>query len=115
MPMDITDEVLWRCAMQPSPQLFATPERPSAIPWPQWVKQSETNLEELLKNPDIGLMRETNNALEFYESTSGQIVHLDWNQVPSIMREVKGKGIVRKDRVEHKAYIEKVFKPEVQK
>ena len=61
----------------------------------------------------IDLIDETNGALKFcgpyYQ------FHLDWNLVPDIMREVKGKGVVRKDRVQGTSYIEKEFKPEVQK
>ncbi len=116
MPMDITDEVLWRCAKQPGPQLYATLVPPFTDGcWPKWVKQSDTNLVEQIENPYmyIDLIDETNGALKFcgpyYQ------FHLDWNLVPDIMREVKGKGVVRKDRVQGTSYIEKEFKPEVQK
>jgi hypothetical protein len=42
-------------------------------------------------------------------------VKLNWNQVSDIMREVKEKGVVRKDRVWGTSYIEKAFKPDEQK
>jgi len=116
MPMDITDEVVWRCAKQPGPQLYATLESPLADgSWPKWVKQSDTNLVEDIKNPymSIDLLEETNGALKFCGPYFD--FHLDWNLVPDVMREVKGKGVVRKDRVWGTSYIEKEFKPEVQK
>jgi len=40
---------------------------------------------------------------------------ISWDQLSVIMREVKEKGVVRKDRVWGTSYIEKEFKPEVQK
>jgi uncharacterized protein YlbG (UPF0298 family) len=42
-------------------------------------------------------------------------IYMDWNQISDVMREVKEKGVVRKDRVWGTSYIEKEFKPEVQK
>jgi len=115
MPMGITDEVLWRCAIRPSPQLYARPDSPTELPLEQLIKQSDEDFTKFLETPfaDIGVFQEKNGALEFFEGS--RIIHLDWSLVPDIMLEVKEKGIVRKDRVEHKAYIEKVFKPEVQK
>jgi hypothetical protein len=44
-----------------------------------------------------------------------RLVTLDWNQISAIMSEVKGKGVVRKDRVLGTSYIEREFKSEVQK
>jgi hypothetical protein len=116
LPLDITDEVLWRCAKQPGPQLYATLESPLADgSWPKWVKQSDTNLVEDIKNPhmSIDLLEETNGALKFCGPYFD--FHLDWNLVPDVIREVKEKGVVRKDRVWHTTYIEKEFKLEVQK
>jgi uncharacterized protein YlbG (UPF0298 family) len=43
------------------------------------------------------------------------IISLDWNQIADIMREVKEKGVVKKDRVCGYSYIEIEYKPEVQK
>jgi hypothetical protein len=42
-------------------------------------------------------------------------VTMDWNQIADVMREVKEKGVVKKDRVWGTSYIEKEYKPEVQK
>jgi len=101
LPLDITDEVLWR-----------------------WAKQSNDDLAKLLKNSDlfnkvhIGHFEETNSTLEFYVeilNVGNGVIRLNWNQLPDIMREVKEKGVVRKDRVWGTSYIEKEFKPEVQK
>ena len=41
------------------------------------------------------------------------IIRLDWTQISDIMREVKEKGTVRKDRVWGTSYIEKEFKHDV--
>jgi hypothetical protein len=104
MPMDITDEVLWRCAQQPGPQLYATPGH---------------SLVGDIGNPHLCFfpLIETNGVLEFYVGglNPGQTVHLDWELVPDIMREVKEKGVVRKDPVEHTSYIEKVFESQIPK
>ena len=40
---------------------------------------------------------------------------LNWNQISDIMREVKEKGVVKKDRVWGTKYIEIEYKPEIQK
>lgn len=98
LPLDITDEVLWR-----------------------WAKQSDGDLAKLLKNPDlfkkvdVGVIEEKNGMLEFYayvRDIGNGVVDLDRNQISDIMREVKEKGVVRKDPVWGTSYIEKEFKPE---
>ena len=40
---------------------------------------------------------------------------MDWNQIFDVMREVKEKGVIHKDLRWGTTYIEKEFKPEVQK
>jgi S1-C subfamily serine protease len=45
----------------------------------------------------------------------GATMTIPWNQIADIMREVKEKGVVRKDKVWGTSYIQKEFKPEVQK
>jgi hypothetical protein len=101
LPLDITDEVVWRSAKQSNEDLTIVLKNP-----------------DLLKKVEIGVIDQTNCVLEFgvyIRDTTNGVVHLEMNQIPDIMREVKEKGVVRKDRVEHTAYIEKVFTPEVRK
>ena len=94
-PLDITDEVLWR-----------------------WSKQSGRSFAELLGKDYIRGANETNNVLELsffivkrpdWEELN---IRMDWNQFFDVVREVKEKGVVRKDRVWGTSYIEKEFKPE---
>jgi hypothetical protein len=101
LPLDITDEFLWR-----------------------WAKQSDGDFAKLLKDPKlfkkvhIGNIDRTNSVLEFHTEildVGNGIIRLDLNQIPDIMREVKEKGVAKKDRVWGTSYIEKEFKPEVQK
>ena len=98
LPLDISDEVLWR-----------------------WSQQSGGDFTEVLKKANIMFPKEKGDALEFqfaiYSPPNWPVIaiQLDWNQISDIMREVKEKGVVRKDRVWGTSYIEKEFKPEVQK
>lgn len=48
---------------------------------------------------------------EFFDQPEA-IITLNWNQIADIMREVKEKGVVRKDLRWGTSYIEKEFKPE---
>jgi hypothetical protein len=92
LPMDITDEVLWR-----------------------WSKESGADFVKLLKTASIVYAKQNDNAVEFHfvdGSHKDIIPTLDWNQISDVMREVKEKGVVRKDRVQGTSYIEKEFKPE---
>jgi hypothetical protein len=92
LPLDITDELLWR-----------------------WSKQSGEDFAKLLKTASIANLEEKNNAVEFLfaaDWNKDAIICLDWNQISDVMREVKEKGVVRKDRVWGTSYIEKEFKPE---
>ena len=111
LPLDITDEVLWRCAKQSGNlQLFASPV--------------SGDMADLLKDPDvmkkayIGHIEETNSMLQFFfqirDTGPSGTIHLDWKLIPDIMHEVKEKGVVRKDRLWHKTYIEKEFGVDVQ-
>ncbi|MGA2240987.1 MAG: hypothetical protein ABSH11_02975 [Verrucomicrobiota bacterium] len=95
LPLDITDEVLWR-----------------------WSKQSGEDFAKILRTASIANWEQKNGAVEFLFATGTHkdiIMRLDWNQISDVMREVKEKGVVRKDRVQGTRYIEIVFKPEVQK
>jgi hypothetical protein len=96
-PLDITDEVLWR-----------------------WSKESGADFAKALKTASIAFWKEKDNMVELHFATwppnlPDIVVRLDWNQISDIMREVKEKGVVRKDRVWGTSYIEKEFQPEVQK
>jgi len=94
LPLDITDEILWRGS-----------------------KESGRDFTNTLKTASYVLSEEKDDGIEFRFATgvSGINVRLDWNQIADIMREVKEQGVVRKDRVWDTSYIEKEFKPEVQK
>jgi hypothetical protein len=82
LPLDITDEVLWR-----------------------WSRTSGKNFAKA--SAMISLMKpvEKNGRLELYlifetdetDDWPDAIVQLDWTQVSDIMREVKAKGVGRKD------------------
>ena len=93
LPLDITDEVLWR-----------------------WSKQSGENFVKIVKIA-IVYPKEKDNGIEFHfvRGISDLNIFMSWNQISDIMREVIEKGVVRKDRVWGTSYIEKEFKPEVQK
>lgn len=93
-PLDITDEMLWR-----------------------WSKENGEDFVKILGTASFVYAKETENGLEFLSATDGPgiYIYLNWNQILDVMREVKEKGVVRKDRVWGTSYIEKEFKPEVQK
>ena len=97
LPLDITDEVLW-----------------------QWSKKTGVDFEKALKIASVVTLNKKEDQLEirfaFWNNDDWpRLFLLDWNQISDIMREVKEKGVVRKDRVWGTSYIEKEFKPEVQK
>jgi hypothetical protein len=97
LPLDITDEVIW-----------------------QWSKTNKINFAEALKIASVVILNKKEGRLEirfaFWNNNDWpRLVSLDWNQISEIMREVKEKGVVRKDRVWGTSYIEKEFKPEIQK
>jgi uncharacterized protein YceK len=94
-PLDITDEILWRS-----------------------TKSSGEDFSKLLKTATIAYFKGTNNAVEFHFGVMRQpdfpelTISLNWDQIVDIMREVKEKGVVRKDLRWGTSYIEKEFKPE---
>jgi hypothetical protein len=53
--------------------------------------------------------------LEFPSTGKDWNIKLDWNQISDVMREVKETGVLRKERIRGTKYLEKEFKPEVQK
>jgi hypothetical protein len=99
LPLDISEEILWRQAKQSGGDLAKLLKEPS-----------------VLKKVNIHDVGETNNILELRfeieDVGPNGVIHLDWYQISDIMREVKEKGVLRKDRVWGTKYIEKEFKPE---
>ena len=94
LPLDITDEILWR-----------------------WSKQSGGDFQKILKTYTFVDYENKNGSIESQFAGDGSDINiqLDWNQIADVMREVKEKGVVHKDRVQGTSYIQKEFKPEVQK
>jgi hypothetical protein len=83
-----------------------------------WAQESGRDVVKALNNPSpIGPKEQDNKLSVYFEFSAwpGVDIRLRWDQVSDIMREVKEKGVVRKDRVWGTSYIEKEFKPEVNK
>jgi hypothetical protein len=100
LPLDITDEVLWR-----------------------WSKATGKDFAKSVQLFSLATPVEKNGQLELQLEFWTQerdwpdktMLQLDWNQVSDIMREVKEKGVLLKDPRWGTSYIEKEFQPEVQK
>jgi len=93
--LDITDEVLWR-----------------------WSKQSGEDFTNVMRRASITYPKEKDNVIELFFAAgihNDIVVRTDWNQILDVMREVKEKGVVRKDVRWGTTYIEKEFKPEEKK
>jgi hypothetical protein len=92
LPLDITDEVLWQWSNKSGKDFAKALDRFSTI----------TPVE---KNGRLELQ------LEFWTEEKDwpdkSTVQLDWNQMSDIMREVKAKGILRKDPRWGTSYLEK--------
>jgi hypothetical protein len=94
LPLDITDEVLWR-----------------------WSKTSGKDLAKTLERYSLVTPVETNGCLalhlEFYSDDKdwpdAADLTLDWNQVAEILRAVKLKGVLEKDLNWHTPYIGEQF------
>ena len=95
LPLDITDEVIGRWAQASGKDVVK-------------ALKAATALGSQLQNDKV------NFDFEFFDQPETTIT-LDWNQISDIMREVKEKGVVRNDLRWGTSYIEKEFKPEVQK
>jgi hypothetical protein len=70
------------------------------------------------KTASISSLRKLDDGVKIGAAFTGwtdQGIKLTWSQIYDIMRDVKEKGVVRKDRVWGTSYIEKEFKPETQK
>lgn len=75
----------------------------------QFLKSSPTAMVSTIKKDDQRIIIDV-------ASTDWNIeVKLNWIQISDIMREVKEKGVVKKDRVWGASYIEKEFQPDEQK
>jgi hypothetical protein len=88
VPLDITDEVLWR-----------------------WSNKTGYDFKKLMDS-EIAHPREKGNIIECcFVVTAHEVVfiNLDWDQIQDIMKEVKDKGFVRKERIWGTTYIEKTF------
>jgi len=94
LPLDITDEVLWR-----------------------WSKANGKNIAKTLDKFSLVIPAETNGGLElqleFYADEKDwpnqSALQLDWNQVAEIMHAVKAKGVPEKDVRWHTPYIGEQF------
>jgi hypothetical protein len=99
MPLDITDEILWR-----------------------WAKDSGKEFTRTLQMVSLVAPAEKNGQLEFHlmfanddKDWPDTVMPSDWSQVADIMREVKEKGAVHKDARWGTPYLAKEFHPEMQK
>ncbi len=94
LPLDITDEVLWRWSKTNGKDFAKTVERYSVV-----TPEEKSGGLEL--------------QLEFYSNDKDwpdkSELQLDWNQVSEIMRAVKKKGVVEKDLRWHTPYIGEKF------
>ena len=99
LPLDITDEVLWR-----------------------WSKASGKDIAKALQKFSLVIPEEKNGRLELHLEflSEGYLsvekdwpdqsdLQLDWNQVSDILRAVKTKGVVEKDLRWHTPYIGEKF------
>ena len=82
LPLDITDEILWRWSKTTGKDFARTVDRFSMVTPVEKNGQLELQLDFWTQEKD------------WPDKTTFQ---LDWNQVSDIMREVKVKGVVRKD------------------
>jgi hypothetical protein len=92
LPLDITDEVIWRWSKASGKDFAKALDRFSMVTPAEKNGQLELQLEFWTEEKD------------WPDKTAFQ---LDWNQVSDIMREVKEKGAVRKDLRWGTPYIEK--------
>ncbi|MBI3878815.1 MAG: hypothetical protein HY301_01970 [Verrucomicrobia bacterium] len=95
LPLDITNEVLWR-----------------------WSKQAGEDFTELLKVSSIVYPKLDGNLVEFHfvhSVTDGFIITVKRDEISDIMREVKEKGVTNKDAIWGTPYLEKELYPEEKK
>ena len=94
LPLDITDEVLWRWSKAAGKDFTKALDRFSLVTPAEKNGQLELQLEFWTEEKD------------WPDKTT---VQLDWNQMSDIMREVKEKGVMRKDPRWDTPYIGKEF------
>jgi hypothetical protein len=92
LPLDITDEVLWRWSKATGKDFAKTVDRFSMVTPAEKNGQLELQLEFWTEEKD------------WPDKSTFQ---LDWKQMSDIMREVKGKGALRADPRWGTPYIEK--------
>ena len=95
-PLDITDEILWR-----------------------WSRTSGKDFAKAVSLLSLETPAEENGRLAIHlvfwtdeKDWPDAVMRLDWNQVSDLMREVKAKGVVRKDPRWGSTYIEKELQPD---
>jgi hypothetical protein len=84
----------------------------------QGGKERRKSFWQIPKSATIATLKKTNDGIDVgiaFVDWTDRDIKLTWNQLSDIMREVKEKGVERKDRVWGTSYIEKEFKPETQK
>ena len=93
MPLDITDEILWR-----------------------WSKASGKDFTQTLQQFSLASPTERNGRLELHlvfanydRDWPDTVIQLDWSHVSDIIREVKERGTVHQDARWHTPYLEKEF------
>lgn len=100
LPLDITDEVLWRWARANGKDFGRTLQKFAL------VAPAE-------KNGGLELRLDFNTENKFFEEDKDwpdtSVLQLDWNQVAEILRAVKTKGVEEKDLRWHTPYIGEKF------
>ena len=84
----------------------------------QGAKDRGKSFSEIPRSATIATIEKTSVGIDVgvaFVDWTDRDIKLTWNQISNIMDEVKEAGVVRKDRVLGASYIEKEFKPEIQK
>ena len=102
LPLDITDEVLWRWAKASDKDFAKTSAKFTLVTPEEKNDRLELHLEFSSENKWSGADKDWPD-----KST----LQLDWNQVSEILRAVKTKGVVEKDLRWHTPFIGEKFQP----
>lgn len=100
LPLDITDEVLWRWAKANRKDFGRTLAQFALVTPAEENGRLELRLQFDAANKWFG---------EDHNWPDSGVLQLDWNQVAEIMRAVKAKGVVEKDLRWHTRYIGEKF------
>ena len=100
LPLDITDEVLWRWAKANGKDFGRTLNQFALVTPAEMNGRLELRLQFDAANQWFG---------EDNDWPDSSVLQLDWNQVAEIMRAVKAKGVVEKDLRWHTRYIGEKF------